>query len=131
MKTLVVEDDVQQQNVMKLFLSQYGDVDVAENGVVGLEKYLASCDAGTPYDLVCLDIQMPGMDGHELLKKIRDHEREAPLRESEDVKIVMTTALGDEGNTIHAYSQLCDGYLTKPINTDEFTALLEELELLD
>lgn len=84
-------------------------------------------DEGEPYDLICMDIMMPEMDGQDALKQIRQMEEENGIFSSEGVKVIMTTALDDIKNINNAFHHLCDGYLTKPINKD---ALLENLHTL-
>ena len=68
------------------------------------------------------------MDGQEALRNIREQEEGQGIPSSSGAKIVMTTALGDMKNLSAAYSGLCDGYLTKPIEKEK---LLEELRTLN
>lgn len=61
-------------------LSPYGVSDIAVNGIVAMEGFVAALGSGKPYNLVCLDIMPPGMDGQEILRRIRtpEHERGVP-----------------------------------------------------
>lgn len=92
-----------------------------------MEAVNTALEAGEHYDLICLDIMMPKMDGHEALRIFRDQEEARGIRSSEGAKILMTTALSDIQSVMEAYRNLCDGYLTKPI---EKAKLLEELRNL-
>ena len=128
MKTLIVEDDFTSRLLMQELLKSYGPSHIAVNGREAVEAALLALDAGEPYDLICLDIMMPEMDGQEALRKIRENEETRGILSSKGAKIVMTTALGDIQNVKTAYSALCDGYLNKPIQK---TKLLEELRKLN
>jgi two-component system chemotaxis response regulator CheY len=86
--------------------------------------------AGEPYDLMCLDIMMPEMDGQEALKQIRKHEEIRGILPPDGVKVVMTTALDDIKNVLAAYHGLCDAYLTKPIRKEDLLNELHKLKLI-
>jgi two-component system, chemotaxis family, chemotaxis protein CheY len=124
MKTLIVEDDFTSRLLMQELLKSYGLPHVAINGQEAVDAVRAALEAGQPYDLICLDIMMPGMDGLQALKEIRALEDAKGIFSTEGAKILMTTALTDIQNKIDAFSGLCDGYLTKPIHK---ARLLDEL----
>jgi two-component system chemotaxis response regulator CheY len=67
---------------------------------------------------------MPGMDGHELLKKIRDSEESKGLTSKERVNIFMTTGISDPKSVLQLFYDLCDEYLSKPVDNTKLTALL-------
>lgn len=127
MKTLIVEDDFTGRLVLQELLKEYGPCHVAVNGKEAVEAVRVSLEADDPYDLICLDIMMPEMDGQQALQEIRDLETARGILSSEGANIVMMTALGDIKNVQAAYKSLCDGYLTKPIQK---TRLQEELRTL-
>ncbi len=74
MKTLIVEDDFICRKLLQTFLSGYGATDVAANGVEALLAVSQAINEDEPYDLICLDILMPELDGHKVLKQIRADE---------------------------------------------------------
>ena len=74
MKTLIVEDDFTSRLLLQELLKGYGPAHVAVNGKEAVEAARMAMDAGEPYDLICLDIMMPEMDGHGALKEIRAQE---------------------------------------------------------
>ena len=103
-KILVVEDDNQIQELIVEFLSsQDYDVDVANDGVEGYEKFKEN-----KYDLVILDVMMPRLDGHALCKMIRNLDKE--------VSIIFLTALGDEESEIKGFDLKADDYISKPFS---------------
>jgi two-component system chemotaxis response regulator CheY len=111
-------------------LEPYGACDVAVNGKEAVDAYRLALESSDPFALVCLDIMMPEMDGQAALKAIRALEESKTLPPSRVAKIVMTTALRDLDNVTHAYRELCDGYLVKPIQRDKLVGVLKELDLL-
>ncbi len=112
-KILVVEDDNQIQELIVEFLSsQDYDVDVANDGVEGYEKFKEN-----KYDLVILDVMMPRLDGHALCKMIRNLDKE--------VSIIFLTALGDEESEIKGFDLKADDYISKPFS---FNILIKRVE---
>ena len=127
MKTLIVEDDFTSRLLLQEFLRECGASHVAVNGREAVEAFLTAQDAGEPYDLVCLDIMMPEMDGQETLKRLRAAESESGIPAGDGAKVIMTTALGDGENVMAAFREQCDAYLVKPIDKAK---LLDELHRL-
>src|SRR6476646_10458400 len=115
MKTLIVEDDFTSRLLLQEILKRFGDVHIAVNGKEAVTAVRGAMDGGTPYDLICLDIMMPEMDGCEALKQIRGMEEARGIISSQGSKIFMTTALDQMKNVIQAFYGLCDAYLYKPI----------------
>ena len=130
MKTLIAEDDLTCRLVLHGMLKEYGPTDTAENGKEALEAVRRALDAGNPYDLICMDIMMPEMDGQQAVAAIRDLEEAKGVLYANQAKIVMTTALDDVGSVSTAYGNLCDLYVVKPIVREPFLAKLRRLELI-
>ncbi|MBD3344736.1 MAG: response regulator [Chitinivibrionales bacterium] len=130
MKMLVVEDDFNSRKLLLNMLLSYGECDVAVDGREAVRAVKISWNEQKPYKLIFLDIMLPEMDGHEVLKKIRELEEEKGFRCSDGVKIVMTTALDDKKNIMQAFRHQCEGYLVKPITRAKLEAQLQELGLL-
>ena len=116
MKTLIVEDDFTSRFLLQEILKAYGTVHIAVNGKEAVQAVSTSMANKEPYQLICMDIMMPEMDGQSAVKEIRTLEEKNGTLSTSGVKIVMTTALNDLKNVSKAYSNLCDGYLTKPID---------------
>lgn len=130
MKILIVEDDLISRRLLQKFLLPYGDCETAVDGLKAITAIEHAFINDQPYDLICLDIMMPQMDGHEVLKKIRDIETQKNIDGNNRVKIIMTTALTDRGNVVQAAKEKCDAYIAKPINKQELQRKLQSLGLL-
>ncbi len=132
MKALVVEDDFVSRKLLQKILSSYGEADVAVNGKEAVEAYKAAKMDGKPYDLICLDIIMPELDGHETLKKVLSLEESKSLTEdSHKVKIIMTTGAKEKEDVLKAFAYGCEAYIQKPFSKDELLSKLHEIGLLE
>jgi two-component system, chemotaxis family, chemotaxis protein CheY len=126
-KTLIVEDELTSRVLLREILKRYGPPQVAMNGVEAVDAVRAALQASEPFDLICLDIIMPEMDGQEALKRIRKLEEEAGIAAEKRARVIMTTAHADRDNVLEAIRGQCDYFLVKPIDKG---ALLDELRRL-
>jgi two-component system chemotaxis response regulator CheY len=130
MKTLIVEDDFTSRLLLQEILKNYGPSHVAVNGKEAVEAVSAALESGEPYDLVCMDIMMPEMNGQQALKNIRALEKAKGIFSSAGAKIIMTTALGDMKNVMTAFSGLADDYLVKPIDKAKLLDQVRKCKLI-
>lgn len=130
MKILLAEDDYSTRKFMTSFLSKYGECDVAVDGMEAVDAFLLALEDGEPYDLCCLDIMMPVMDGYQALMGIRNLEKDHDVPEDQKVKVIMTTALNNEENVRMAFDLGCSVYSGKPINQEKFEQALQKLGLI-
>ena len=130
MKILLAEDDFVTRKFMVNFLSKYGESDVTVDGMEAVDAFMMALEDEEPYDLVCLDIMMPVMDGYQALVAIRKLEKDKNIPEEKAVKVIMTTALNEERNVKMAFELGCTIYSGKPINQDRFEQALKKLELI-
>ncbi|MFH1996998.1 MAG: response regulator [Candidatus Omnitrophota bacterium] len=112
---LIVDDESENRELLSAFLAERGfSVSAARDG----EEALMKIKTSTP-DIVLLDIRMPGMDGLIVLKNIRNI--------SENIKIVILTAINDKDIIDDAFREGACDYLVKPVNLVELTELLSKL----
>jgi two-component system chemotaxis response regulator CheY len=130
MKILIAEDDLASRKFLYKFLSTYGDCDLTIDGQEALDAVRIAWDEEQPYDLVCLDIMMPNMDGYQALRTIRELERQYGISGDQRVKIIMTTALNQTTNVFEAFDSGCEAYAAKPIDTAKFIEVMHKLGLL-
>ncbi|MBU7007182.1 response regulator [Phosphitispora fastidiosa] len=131
MKTLIVEDDFISRRLLQAILSPYGTCDTAVNGKEAVEAFTRSWEGNCPYDLICLDILMPEMDGHEVLSEIRRTENQRNLNSAEAVKVIMTTMLKDPNNIMKAFKNNCEEYLSKPIEKQKLLQKVRKMGLIE
>lgn len=130
MRVLIAEDDFTSRIFLSKFLSKYGECDVVVDGIEALDAYLLSVKDEKPYDLICLDIMMPKVDGVKVLKAIRDLETQRGLLPEKRVKIIMTTALAEAEYVQNAFEIGCEAYAAKPIDTEKLVEVLQKLKLI-
>lgn len=131
MRILIAEDDYVSRTFLYKFLSNYGECDVTVDGIEALEVFIMSLDEEQHYDLICLDIMMPEVDGVNVLKTIRVLEDERKIPISKRSKVIMTTALNATEKVKSAFEIGAEGYAVKPIDIDKFVEVLRKLELID
>jgi two-component system chemotaxis response regulator CheY len=130
MRILIAEDDFASRKFMLRFLSKYGECDITVDGEEVVEAFTMALEENEGYDLVCLDIMMPNLDGYQALKKIREIEKEKGIPEEKMAKIIMTTALNEGKNVTKAFELGCTAYAGKPIDQKKFEKILKKLELI-
>jgi two-component system chemotaxis response regulator CheY len=130
MRILIAEDDFASRKFMLRFLSKYGECDVTVDGQEAVEAFTMALEAGEGYDLICLDIMMPVMDGYQALDYIRGYEKNNGIPEEKAVKIIMTTALSEGKNVTKAFGLGCTAYAGKPIDPEKFENVLRKLGLI-
>lgn len=131
MKILIAEDDMASRKFLGKFLSQYGECDMVIDGLEALDAYMMSIKEKEPYDLICLDIMMPKVDGVKVLKAIRDLEVQKGVSPDKRVKIIMTTALAEAQYVQTAFEYGCEAYASKPIDTKKLQEVLGKLGLIN
>ncbi len=115
MRILLVEDEQDAARMLaKGLREQSYAVDVAENGPDGLEKAEL-----TPYDLLILDVMLPGMDGMEVCRTLR--------KQGSRVPILLLTARAGVNDRIVGLDRGADDYLTKPFDFGELLARIRAL----
>ncbi len=114
MKILIVDDDFTSRKILQSTLRDLANCDLACNGEEAIAAYQSAVHEGHPYDLILLDIMMPGIDGNEVLRQIRAEEDKIKRFGSDRVKIAMATCLNDKDHVINSFHDGCDGYILKP-----------------
>jgi two-component system response regulator CpxR len=108
-RILIVDDDEELAGLLSELLTREGfRVDMQHDGVKGLAAAL-----GGGYDLMVLDVMLPGMDGFEILRRVRRESR---------LPVLMLTARGEDEDRIIGLELGADDYLPKPFNTRELVA---------
>lgn len=130
LRCLIVDDDRVCRELLRAMLAPWADCTFAYDGQEAVAAVRLALEDGTPYDLICLDIMMPRMDGHRTLEQLRAVEREHGRRGLDGAKVIMTTALRDSKHCVRSFREGCEAYVTKPIQEEELLAKMQELHLL-
>ena len=118
-RVLLAEDGPDNQRLIALLLRKAGlDVTVAEHGEAAVQLALAAVAAGTPFDLILMDIQMPVMSGFELLERIRQRDI------WRDLPVIAITAHVRQEDQEQIMAAGFDGYIGKPVNV---VTLIDEI----
>jgi PAS domain S-box-containing protein len=125
LSVLVAEDNEINALLMRSLLTRLGhQAIITTNGEEALESWLSAKSAGTPYDLVFMDIQMPQLDGIETAKRIRAREAAQPGRKTPILALTANTLVEDRYACFEAGM---DGFLIKPLDRDKLADALAGL----
>jgi len=136
MKVLIVDDEKNCREVLRMYLRLYAECHIAKNGEEAVSLFTTALNSDAPFDLVLMDISMPIMDGQEALQMIRKAEKKQKgftlTQEKRDyTTIYMITNSEDPAHMIQAYTKgKCNGYLNKPINKRELYGRLKKHGLI-
>ena len=112
---LLIDDDSEMSVMLtELFKRESVDLTTAEDGVTGLDEALNG-----DYELILLDVMLPGIDGMQLLQRLRQQHR--------DTAVLMLTARGDDEDRVMGLELGADDYLPKPFNPRELVARVKAL----
>ena len=132
MRILIVEDDPVGRILLVRYLEPFGDCDTAIDGQEAVSAFNKAHEEHNPYSLICLDIDLPVIDGQKALSMIRKKEEELGIEvnSSQAVKIFMTTGYKDPENYMTAFSEECDAYLIKPVQKRMLVRKMKEWNLI-
>ncbi len=131
LRCLLVDDDDFSRELLALQLKPYAFCDMAADGNEAVEKFRQSIEAAEPYDVIFLDIMMPGLDGHGAAKAIRHIEAEHGIPVEKGVNIIVLSSLNAPQDVIQAYvSAQSAAHLFKPLNPEKLFKTLRKLELI-
>lgn len=122
MKILIVEDSITDRTLIAGVLDGQGTIDEAQAGDRALELFQEAINEKEPYDVVCLDLELPNTNGHSVLNAMRALEKHSNNR----AVIIITSGARDMKHVLRATHNGCDGYVIKPISSER---LLHELHI--
>ncbi|GFO61487.1 two-component system response regulator [Geomonas silvestris] len=127
MKCLIVDDEIFCREFVATLLRSTAECHQAGSGAEALEKFNQALVAKLPFDLVILDIMMPGMNGQEVAKRMREIEASQGAKMGH---IVMLTALNSANDAMEAFCQAQSAaYLVKPVSKDGLFNMIGKLGL--
>jgi len=129
MKCLIVDDEIFCREFVATLLRSTADCVQASSGTEAIEKYNSALAAGEPYDVIIMDIMMPGMSGHDAAQAIRLMEKEQ--KSDKRVNIVMLTALNSADDAMDSFCNAQSAaYLVKPVSKEGLFNVMSKLGLL-
>jgi len=130
-KCLIVEDQFLSRRILKDLLSPHFECDIAINGQEAVTSFQLAHEGKRPYDLICMDIMMPVVDGYEALQQIRSMEQEKGISQNREVKVIMISALDDPQTVVKSfYIGGATSYLVKPVTRQKLMHEVRQLGLL-
>lgn len=129
MRVLIAEDDFASRKYISQFMKKFGDVDITVDGAEAVDAFLMAVEDKEYYDLVCLDIMMPNMNGVEALQAMRAIEAEYRLEKADICKIIMMSALNETEYVQRASKLGCNGYANKPVSLDKLMEVMKKMKL--
>jgi len=131
LRALIVEDVHFLALILDKILSPFGSCDFATTGPEAIKKYSEAYTKEEPYDLICLDILIPKMDGFQVLKNIRNFETKANNGSEFSTKIIVISTFNDEHTVSKAIDAGCDKYISKPFSKNKVLGVVESLGLIN
>ncbi len=113
-KVLVADDVFANRELLIEILRDYGNCTSAANGVEAWEAYLTSTGKNTPFDIILLDIVMPGMDGFTFLAKFRECEDQRGVPEAEKIPVIIISAF--QHPQLSTLDLQKNDFMLKPVN---------------
>jgi len=130
MKFLIVDDEFVSRKKAHKILSQYGECDVAINGLEALNAYVKAQNENDPYNLIFLDINMPDLNGPQVVTKIRQWEKTKGVASSDAVKIIMISADGSKETIKAALKEGCEAFLVKPVTREKLALAFRQVHYI-
>ena len=127
MKILLVDDNNLNLHQLQLIFKPHGTTYSAPNGEIALQMFEAAWEENTPFDLIVSDYMMPGMNGLELIRRIR--EKETTMAPAKKVKLMMASGVEEKSKVISSFHEGCEYYLVKPVSKEKVERAFALLKL--
>jgi len=128
MRILIVDDDQATNLCLCRALSPLGETLGVSDGRQALDAFAQAQAEGEPFELVCMDLHMPRMDGQEALLKLRELEAQFLVPPGQESRVVVISAHADTAGVCQAYFKgRADGFVRKPLRLEELRAELAQL----
>lgn len=116
MKIMIVDDDIVSRKVLSRIMKEVGMCHEFDNGDVALYAFESAIMQKQSYNLVMLDINMPDMDGFEVMNRIHEIEKMKRIKPEKRVKVIMVTGRSERSSVMQAVEAHCDDYVVKPFS---------------
>jgi HD-like signal output (HDOD) protein len=116
MKILIVDDELVSRTKLKLIMENFGQCQAVDNGKDAVVMFHKAHQQGKPFGLIMLDIDMPEMDGVEVLSEIIEAEIKLVISKKHKAKILMVTSFTDKNRVVSCIQSGCEDYIAKPFD---------------
>ena len=130
MKSLVVDDEFVPRMVLQRILQAHGPCDAATTTAEAMAAVRHAIDLKNPYQLICLDIEMPDGSGQDVLKEIRRLEEELTVPSELRARVLMASGHSEAEQVKTSFFNGGDGFLVKPVEPERLMRKLRELALI-
>jgi two-component system chemotaxis response regulator CheY len=127
LKVLIVEDDLVSRVKLATIMEELGQIQAVETGRAAIEAFQDAWRDRRPFDLICLDVELPDQNGTEVLFEIRSIENRMNLPKERASKVLMTTSHKDKDTVITSIQAGCDDYLVKPFTASRVFEKIRKL----
>jgi len=126
MKILIVEDEYTSRMIIKSSLEKYGTCSIKANGTDTLKTIREAYQKNEPFDLICMDINLPDINGLKLVEKIRTIEINKDIPVEKQTKIFIITGHANKDAIKEASELKCNEFIVKPISEQKLKECIEK-----
>ena len=126
-RILLVDDDKNNLFLLAKMLAPYGRVEQTTNGYVALAMYKASLESDNRFYLLFLDIEMPEINGREVLRQLREYEELYLRMDDFQATVVMATANSNKDVIEQSFKEGCEYYMLKPYRAEQIKKVMDNL----
>ena len=131
MRILITDDDFVGRRKLRSILSPYGTCTDVSDGELAIRAFEEAHRRSEPFDLVSMDIDMPGLRGTSVVNMLRSWERHHTEKEGfVAAKVMMVTGMHDSKSVVSSFNAGCEAFITKPITPEKVRCALFELGLI-
>lgn len=127
MKILILDDEAISRKILFKKMEPFGECVAVDDPKKALSEIKHAAEKNTPFDLVTLDVSMPGIDGRQVLQQLRKNEQLQKIPKADRVKVIMVTSRMNTATIKACISLGCNGYLSKPVSTRQILENLEKM----
>ena len=131
MNILILDDEIISRTKLTLIMQHFGECDAVDNGKDAIALFHAAHYKEDPYELIMLDINLPEMNGIEVLSEIREAEGSLKVGEKRAAKILMVTSSRDKERIIASVQSGCNDYIVKPFDIEIIRKKLAKYDIHD
>jgi CheY-like chemotaxis protein len=118
MRILVVDDEIASRRKLETIMREFGQCVAVETGTQALAAFKEAWELWRPFDVITLDVSMPGMDGTEVLNQIREMEKTKRVEKDKTATVFMVTAQSNKDTVVTSLQAGCDDYIKKPFKKE-------------